>query len=260
MRFCLACCLLLLPALSRAGDALGLDYNLYAEGKYVYERNCVVCHGARGDGAGELSKGLQPAPRSFREGMFKFRTTPFGALPTLDDLRHTIRGGLTNTAMGMFTTLTEEEVSGVIEYVKSFSRRWRKEENYAPPLSLPDTPAWFKDVDLLQTHIAPGKLLFENICATCHGPKADGNGPLVPSLKDIWNMPARPSDLRQPHLRCGDDPSDIYRVLATGMNGTPMISYEGTLTEAQRWDIIAYLGTLKLPDVPHLGGAPPRKR
>jgi mono/diheme cytochrome c family protein len=92
----------------------------------------------------------------------------------------------------------------------------------------------------------------------CHGPEADGKGPAVSALKDIWEQPARPSDLRQPHLRCGDRPEDIYRVLTTGLNGTPMVSFEATLTPEQRWDIIAYLFTLKLPDVPTLGNAPPR--
>jgi hypothetical protein len=47
-------------------------------------------------------------------------------------------------------------------------------------------------------------------------------------------------------------------VLATGLNGTPMVSFEAILTPEQRWDIIAYLFTLKLSEVPTLGNAPPR--
>ena len=247
---------LLLPlAFARAEDRVMLDYTLYAQGKYVFERNCILCHGPRGDGEGELSKGLTPKPRSFREGMFKFRTTPFGSLPTLDDLRFTIRGGLSGTAMGMFTQLSDDDVTAVIEYVKSFSRRWRKVENYASAMTFPKAPDWFDDDKARQSHALSGKVLFNNVCATCHGAEAKGDGPLVSSLKDIWNMPAKPSDLRQPHLRCGDLPEDVYRILTTGMNGTPMISYEGTLTPEQRWDIIAYIGTLKVPDVPNLGGA-----
>jgi mono/diheme cytochrome c family protein len=245
---------------ARAEDRLSLNYTLYAQGKYVFERNCIVCHGPRGDGEGELSKGLQPKPRSFREGMFKFRSTPSGALPTIDDLRHTIRGGLSGTAMGMFTQLGDDEITAVIEYVKSFSRRWRKPENYAEPMVFPELPKWFSEKSAPGEHAVMGKVLFDNVCATCHGPKADGNGPTAPTLKDIWNMPAKPADLRQPHLRCGDAPSDVYRILSTGMNGTPMIGYEGTLTPEQRWDIIAYVGTLKLPDVPNLGGAPKPSR
>ena len=243
-----------------AEDRVSLDFNLYAQGKDVFERNCIICHGPRGDGEGELSKGLMPKPRSFREGMFKFRSTPFGALPTQDDLTQTIRGGLSGTAMGMFSQLSGDDVQGVIEYIKSFSRRWRKLENYAEPIQLPEVPKWISEPSAQREHAVTGKVLFDNVCATCHGPKADGNGPTAPTLKDIWNMPAKPSDLRQPHLRCGDNPLDVYRVLTTGLNGTPMISYEGTLTPEQRWDIIAYITTLKLPDVPHLGGAPKLKR
>ena len=233
-----------------------LDMNRYAEGKFVYERNCIVCHGARGNGQGELGVKLHPRPRSFREGMFKFRSTPTGALPTEADLVRTIRGGLSGTDMGMFTHLRDNEVRAVIEYIKSFSRRWRKVENYARPMVLPDPPVWLDDPTALKTHAEAGKPLFLNSCAACHGPEADGNGVASAGLKDLWDQPTKPSDLRQPHLRCGSAPADIYRVLATGLNGTPMVSFENTLTPEQRWDIIAYILTLKLPETATLGAAP----
>ncbi len=246
--------LFLLAALLRAEEPAPLDFNLYMQGKYVFERNCIVCHGPRGDGKGELSPTLKPHPRSFREGMFKFRTTPLGTLPTDDDLRRTIRGGLSGTAMGMFTQLSDEEVNAVITYVKSFSRRWRKAENYAPSVPLPPAPGWFKEDGARQTHASAGAQLFAVNCATCHGDKADGKGPAAAALRDIWGHPAAPSDLRQPHLRCGDAPADIFRVLTTGLNGTAMVSFEKTLTEAQRWDIIAYILSIRLPSGPVLGG------
>ena len=31
----------------------------------------------------------------------------------------------------------------------------------------------------------------------------------------------------------------------TGLNGTPMVTFADTLTEAQKWDVIAYLLTLR---------------
>lgn len=249
-----ALCLLILATPLGAEEPAPLDFNLYMQGRYVFERNCIVCHGPRGDGNGELSPTLKPRPRSFREGMFKFRTTPLGMLPTDDDLRRTIRGGLSGTAMGMFTQLSDEEVSAVITYVKSFSRRWRKAENYAPQVPLPPAPAWFKEDGARQTHAVAGAKLFAMNCATCHGDKADGKGPAAVALKDIWGQPAAPSDLRQPHLRCGDAPGDLFRVLTTGLNGTAMVSFDKTLTEAQRWDIIAYLLSIRLPSGPVLGG------
>jgi len=232
-----------------------LNFTRYMDGKYVFERNCMICHGARGDGAGEMAASLQQRPRSFREGMFKFRTTPFGALPTDDDLRHTIKGGLSGTAMGMFVHHSDEDVSAVIEYVKSFSC---KKENYAAPMQLPNPPGWLQDDKQKADHAVAGKALFQTHCAACHGTSADGRGPAAPALKDIWNLPATPSDLRQPHLRCGDRPQDIYRVLATRLNGTPMVSFDATFSPDQRWDIIAWIFTRKLPATPTLGAAPPR--
>jgi mono/diheme cytochrome c family protein len=57
--------------------------------------------------------------------------------------------------------------------------------------------------------------------------------------------PASPADLREPHLRSGDEPIDIYRVLMTGMDGTPMASFAEALTADQKWDVVAYILTLR---------------
>lgn len=243
---------LVAPAYSADAPRPTPDFEIYAHGRYVYERNCIICHGLRGDGKGELSETLIPKPRSFREGMFKFRTTPWDKLPTDDNLRRTITGGLSGTAMGMFTQLQPDEVTAVIEYVKSFSRRWRTPENYAETLKFPAPPAWLNAGRERASQIVAGKVLFTNICATCHGPNADGNGPTAATLKDATGFPFTPSDLRQPHLRCGDGPADIYRVLSTGMNGTPMISYAETLTEQQRWQVIAYIISVRVEGPPLL--------
>ncbi|WP_395739063.1 c-type cytochrome [Prosthecobacter sp.] len=239
-------------ALAAADQVVPLDFNLYMQGKFVYERNCIVCHGQRGDGNGEMSPTLKPKPRSFREGMFKFRTTPYTMLPTDDDLRRTITHGLSGTAMGAFSHLQSDEVEAVIAYVKSFSRRWRKPENYAEAISLAPAPEWLKKESEVKAHAGVGQKLFATNCAACHGEKADGKGAAAIALKDIWGLPAAPADLRQPHPRCGDGPEDLYRVLATGLNGTPMVSFEATLSEAQRWDVVAYLLSIRLPSVPVL--------
>lgn len=249
---CIFVFLSLATVLTAADQGVALDFNLYMQGKYVYERNCLVCHGPRGDGNGELSPTLKPKPRSFREGMFKFRTTPYGMLPTDADLRRTITHGLSGTAMGMFSHLQAEEVDAVIAYVKSFSRRWKKVENYAPAMKFPPPPEWFKGAEELKTHALAGQKLFATTCTACHGEKADGKGVAAISLKDIWGMPAAPVDLRQAHLRCGDAPEDLFRVLTTGLNGTPMVSFDATLSEAQRWDIIAYILSIRLPSGPVL--------
>lgn len=241
--------------MARAGETLSVyipDFNRFYQGREVYERNCVLCHGSRGDGKGELSPGLTPRPRSFREGLFKFRSTPWGKLPADADLRRTITHGLSGTAMGMFATLQEEDVAAVIEYLKSFSRRWRKAENYAEPVRLEAAPNWLTGPVVPPARLAEGRMLFEAACATCHGAKADGKGPVAQGLRDAWGQLVAPSDLRQPHPRSGDRPEDLYRTLVTGLNGTPMISYEAALTPAQRWSVIAYILSLRIKGPPTL--------
>src|SRR5207247_2095034 len=68
--------------------------DLIARGKEEFEEHCIGCHGVRGDGNGLAATFLFPRPRDFTIGVFKFRSTPSGSLPTDGDLFRTItRGG-----------------------------------------------------------------------------------------------------------------------------------------------------------------------
>jgi mono/diheme cytochrome c family protein len=224
---------------------VGPDISFYGEGKFVYENNCIVCHGTMGDGRGEMAASLGIKPRSFKTGTFKYRSTPWGKLPTTEDLQRTVHNGITGTAMGMFTNLNDEQLRAVVEYIKFFSRKWRKAENYGPVIELPKQPTWMVDDSARATHAAKGKETFQAVCAACHGPQGDGKGLAAVGLKDEWGEPAVPADLRQSHLRSGDEPGDIFRVLMTGLNGTPMVSFAEAFNEEQKWDLVAYILTLR---------------
>jgi mono/diheme cytochrome c family protein len=217
---------------------------LFEEGRFVYEQNCVVCHGQFGDGKGELAAGLTVKPRSFRSGVFKYRTTPVGKMPTNDDLKRTVRDGVTGTAMGMFTNLRQEELEAVTEYIKGFSRKWRDVGNFAAPLKLPAVPGWFGDPALRKAQEAAGAALFAIHCEACHGPDGSGNGPAAAALKDDLGNPAQPANLRERNYRNGNEPQDIFRVLTLGISGTPMVAREADLTPEQRWQLAAYLRKL----------------
>src|SRR3972149_4654513 len=41
----------------------------------LYRKHCVSCHGLAGDGAGPNATGLNPYPRDFRYGVFKYAST-----------------------------------------------------------------------------------------------------------------------------------------------------------------------------------------
>src|SRR3989338_10826611 len=46
-------------------------------GKAIYDKKCWWCHGENGAGDGPAAEFLNPPPRHFTAGWFKFKSTPF---------------------------------------------------------------------------------------------------------------------------------------------------------------------------------------
>ena len=87
----------------------------------LYRARCAVCHGAEGRGDGPAGALLTPPPRDFTSGVYKFRSTPSGTLPTESDVFRTISRGLPGTAMPPFADLLSESAG----LVRENERRWR---------------------------------------------------------------------------------------------------------------------------------------
>ena len=102
-------------------------------GKNLYLRNCAQCHGEKGDGAGYATPHLSPRPRDFTTGKFKVRTTPSGALPTHQDLVNIIRRGMPYTSMPAWPDLSDQEVSDLAYFIKTFSADFSNAQNVASP-------------------------------------------------------------------------------------------------------------------------------
>lgn len=221
------------------------DDSLYAQGRYVYQRNCLTCHGARGDGKGDMATGMFPKPRPFATGIFKYRSTANGLLPTDADLARTVRNGISGTSMPAFANLSDREIRVVTEYIKFFSPKWRRAGNYGPPIPVPSVPDWFQNKTARDERAIRGSTQFLTSCAPCHGETAAGKGPAAASLVDAWDQPAPPTDLRSPAIRSGPALTDLYRAMVTGIGGTPMPSFAEGFTDEQRWEIVAYLATLR---------------
>jgi mono/diheme cytochrome c family protein len=90
----------------------------------LYRKHCAHCHGLSGDGAGPSAVFLEPYPRDFRRGIFKYKSTP-GPLapPTHEDLARAIRNGSPGSAMPAFNLLTDAELESLVQYVKYLSIR-----------------------------------------------------------------------------------------------------------------------------------------
>jgi len=207
-------------------------------GKEVFEAHCVGCHGQRGDGAGPAATFLWPLPRDFTTGVFKFRTTPSGALPTDGDLVRTITRGVRWTAMPTWHEVSEKERLAVVSYVKTLSKRW-KDDAPETPLVIPPAPRATPQL------LADGKVLYERAkCAECHGERGKGDGPSAGTLKDDFDRPIRPADFTRGELKAGGSVVDVYRTMTTGLDGTPMPSFADTMTDPERWAISYYVLSL----------------
>lgn len=207
------------------------------QGRVVYEQNCAICHGASGDGRGMAQMMLRTKPRDFRQGIFKFRSTPTGSLPTNDDLFQTISNGLRGTGMIAQNHLSQTERRAVVEYLKKFSERFDKE---TPQASVPIPAAPPPSRDLVEK----GRKLYEDAgCFTCHGIEGKGDGPSATELEDFWGRLIQPTDLTRP-LKRGSTAEAVYQTLVTGLDGTPMPSYRDTLSDDDLWELSHYVASL----------------
>jgi mono/diheme cytochrome c family protein len=100
----------------------------------LYREHCAHCHGITGDGAGPTALALYPYPRDFRLGKYKFKSTPLRRPPTDDDLVRIIRQGIPGSAMPAFTTLPEDEVLALVDYVKYLTIRGEYERRLVAEL------------------------------------------------------------------------------------------------------------------------------
>jgi cytochrome c oxidase cbb3-type subunit 2 len=217
-----------------------LDASKAARGKVAFQRYCISCHGDRGDGRGYSAPWLDPKPRDFTRGIFKCRSTPSGTLPEDKDLVRTLREGLYHTNMPSWAVLGDPQLHELIEYIKTFSPRW-KEEGPGDPIKVVTEPP--DDV----ASRAKGKNIWNaQACFNCHGQTGKGDGPSVPTLFDDWGYHDAPFDFTaSPRRKCGTTDQDLYRTFLTGMNGTPMPSFADTVSGEDAWHLVHFLKTLQ---------------
>lgn len=255
---CLLACLagpaagLLLRAQSEPPDEAAaalrpVDLGQYLQGRAVFEQQCAPCHGRRGRGDGEWAKDLPDKPRNFRTGLFKFRSTPAGFLPTAADLERTLRTGVSGTMMPAFKQLSDRDLQAVLTYVRSFSPRWKDPANYHAPVPLPEPPAWWLEADERKKRARAVEPLFQAACAVCHGAAGRGDGPAAATLADTWGHPVKPADFSKPQRKSGPRPQDLYRTIALGLDGTPMTGYRDLLSEETIWSLVVHITSLSQP-------------
>lgn len=265
------------PLLDEQIDRLQLQH-----GREVYTRQCSGCHGTTGDGKGPAAAYLNPPPRDYRLGRFKFTSTPRGSKPRREDLARIIRHGAKGTSMPTFRWMAQDDLEGVIDYVMLLSSRGEvefrlmkiaesqlgEEDNIDSQLIAEQAQliaqSWVDaDTKIVrplspqpqysQESIDAGARAFVQLnCYKCHGRDGRGNKQFDVG-KDDWGRIAYAADLTTGMLHGGRRPVDIYRRIYSGINATPMPAFalpdsnKGE-TEAQRsetiWNLAHFITTV----------------
>ena len=217
-------------------------------GEVIYAERCLQCHGEDGDGLGPGAERLNPSPRDFTFGLYKFKTTPHDEdLPNDADLVRMIRDGMPGTAMpGWGNLLTEQEILDVIAYLKYFAELEGEPEQQLD---------YGTQVASSPESIASGKLLFKDgdRCTECHG--REGKGDAIKKLKDDNGERTWPRNLTKPWtFRASNDPRDIFTRISVGIPTTQMPSFadpqsKKVLTIEERWNIANYVASLAKTDL-----------
>lgn len=245
-----------------------------APGREVYAIECAGCHGTTGDGGGPAARFLDPRPRNFRKGVFKFTSTSSGGKPLRSDLFRTITRGLSGASMPDFRLTSEERRWDLVEYVSYLAMVGEYEqlmldeaydtEEEPDPAEMaeiiygrwtpdhlrgvyPDAPETERDL----ASVERGRELFLDPgmtnCATCHGEAGKGDGVTADKYEDDWGYPIVPRNFQGGVFRAGETPQDLWRTIATGINGTPMGAFGDNLTGEQIWDLVHFVQELSQP-------------
>jgi mono/diheme cytochrome c family protein len=182
---------------------------------------------------------MEPTPRDFTTGQYKFHSTPMGTPATEEDLYRTITHGMRGTSMPGWSGLSSGDRWQLVYYLRSLSRRFdapSRAEPIAIPSPPPSTPA----------RVARGAAVFTKYgCASCHGVDGRGDGPAAAGLVDVYGDPVFPADMsRGWRFKGGASPVDIFRTVSTGIEGTPMVGYAFLIGEDDRWALVHYVRSL----------------
>lgn len=265
-------------------EALKIDDETLDRGARLYRVHCLQCHGLAGNGRGPTAAWVNPHPRDYRLGKFKFSSTKGGneRKPRRADLLRTIREGIEATSMPSFGLLPEHELEALVSYVIHLSMRGQLEFQVMkeilmddPELAEPDGVSKRMDdyMDVSNDASIPGswKVADANLivpenpfpskeerkasvqrgfqkfreqtgagCIKCHTDY--GRQSLL--FYDDWGTIGRPADLTTGILRGGRRPIDLYWRIHSGINGSNMPNFSGSLSSKDIWDIVNFLQVL----------------
>jgi mono/diheme cytochrome c family protein len=212
-------------------NPVDLTVEVLDEGKAIFIRECMVCHGDAGRGHGPYAEGLQPSPPDFGDGSYGDYTDA--------DYFWRISEGLPWSAMPAWKLqYTEEDRWKLVHYIRVIFTQ-TEDRPSAPPegedfqfpevyqaLTIPETASYER-----------GQVTFLQNCAHCHGLAGDGQG------WDGQYLNPQPADFRDmAGQTMGPQAQGEHLAKVTfGIQDTAMPTWGEFLPEDQRWDAVQYL-------------------
>jgi mono/diheme cytochrome c family protein len=181
-------------------------------GWQAYDKFCLACHGAAGDGRGPAAPYTRGLPRDFTRGELKWR-----------DLKAAIRYGAPDTSMPAFA-LPDADIDALADVVRAFGA----EEKSRPALS---------------PYVAGtnGAELWAKLgCTACHG--KDGSGAVAAyDLRKEQHRPRATDDREGRRMAAALS-------IAGGVPGTAMPSYAGTASDADIWALADFVVAMRIDE------------
>jgi len=273
--------------------SLRLDEKTLAQGSVLYRQQCLHCHGLTGDGRGATAPWVNPHPRDYREGRFKFTSSSQQEgtrKPRKEDLVRTIREGINGSSMPAFRLLPDDDIDALASYVIHLSLRGETEflvmqaalkdeldssieqgvndylakiggdwEVAQHSLIQPDAfPEYKTDAERTES-VQRGWKLFTQQGSTGPGGAAQAGvgcigchtdyGRRAAYKYDYWGTIVRPADVTTGVYRGGRRPIDLFWRIHSGINGTGMTAFGGTLQSKDIWDLVNFLQVLPYPQM-----------
>ncbi len=238
-----------------------LDEDTLARGSELYRVHCLQCHGLSGNGRGTTATWVNPHPRDFRSGKFKFISVKNSddaggneRKPRRSDLFHVLDVGIEGTQMTSFALLGDDKMNDMVSYVIHLSIRGQVEFRTIKDLLTPDSGVesvaeqvkanakqvaeWWRKAEenpikpgpyrvnendpvAMRRSVRHGMELFQKKGAGCIACHID-YGRQGLYFYDDWGTIDKPADLTRGLFRGGRRPIDLYYRIHSGISGANM--------------------------------------
>lgn len=212
-------------------NTVNLTIETLDEGKQIFIRECMVCHGDAGRGNGPYKSFIQPGPPDFSD-------SGYGEYADADYFWR-ISEGVPWSAMPAWKIhYGEEDRWKLVHYIRTIFTQTEEqppEPSEEHSFNFPDV---YKDLKFPEdVSFEYGKQIFLQHCAHCHGLAGDGKG------WDGQYLNPTPADFREmAGMSMGPNAQGEHLAKVTfGIKDTAMPYWGEWMPESMRWDAIKYL-------------------